>query len=522
MGPIHINSIARIYGEHGQEMVNLLFKNPAKTIPVILRRLRQKDLEWRTARQILMKRWKEQNEQNYYRSLDHRSSYWRQQDKKHTSTRALVHEIKDRAAHGGHEGKQLLHAKKEKAKEEHGSFYEVTNGNWVKKLRGRGLALHAIAAPTKTLFTPHLSFGYKSVSSFSRDAHRLLTFATEKGTLGPNDRERMHRMWRDFLNPFFNVPEGRVSLIGEDEDPPEDPIPPGVPVSTLYGEGTVVEYRPQDGFYKIQFAWGKGFLRPAAVLCSIMPVEESSVTSCYRRADTETLSERSQLMFGTQSLYLFLRLHHLLVERLAKARSYAEGRGGEVQVVTPGLALGTASPVEKRLLEDTRTEYGQERYDAYLSILYGLVDGHNASGENLRYEEKVRSLLGNDSCELYTMDKLINHTLKHLQAMSSDETFSQMVQVYRRHAKTGVFKPTAFRQEIATLSYDDVYAFQFCKVKDARRKHGYEAIIHMEYFGLLSEMEEIHMGYNGVMNDATMVDVDYDRDGGSSNKRQRR
>lgn len=40
-------------------MLELLRKNPAGAIPVILRRLKQKDLEWRKARQDLNKTWKE-------------------------------------------------------------------------------------------------------------------------------------------------------------------------------------------------------------------------------------------------------------------------------------------------------------------------------------------------------------------------------------------------------------------------------------------------------------------------------
>jgi len=509
LGTIHINSITRIYGENGQEMIKLIFKNPTKTIPVVLKRLKQKDTEWRTARQILVKRWKEQNEINYYKSLDHRSFYWRQQDKKNTSTRALILEIKDRAANGGREGKASVHAKKEKAKEEHGAFYEITNG---RKLRGRSLNLSAISAPTKTLFTPHVSVGYENVSWAIKDAYKLLVFATEKSTLSNIDKERMHRLWRDFLNPFFglNNQSMRTSVIGEDET--NDPIPPGVFVSTPYGNGTIIDYRCRDGLYLVSFSWGgRGFLSPSAVLCSIVPVEESSLTSQYRKNDNETLSDRSQLMFGTQSFYLFIRLHHLLVQRLWKAKQIADSWEGEVQVSRPDFALGSNNEIQNDL------RCGKARYDAYLSILHGLVDGHNAAGENTRYEEKVRSLMGNNAYELYTMDKLINHTLKHLQAISSDEAFGQLVQVYRRHKKTGLFKPTAFKHEVAALSFDDIYAFQFSKVKGSRKKHGFDAIMHIEYLEMLTENDENPIGL-----DVAMVDADYDIGFQNLNKRQRR
>lgn len=47
LSPIQLAAITRIYGEHGAEILELLRKNPCKTIPIILDRLRQKDIEWR-------------------------------------------------------------------------------------------------------------------------------------------------------------------------------------------------------------------------------------------------------------------------------------------------------------------------------------------------------------------------------------------------------------------------------------------------------------------------------------------
>lgn len=55
LSTIHLNAIARLYGDHGEEILELLRKNPIGTVPVILKRLRQKDLEWRRARSELNK-----------------------------------------------------------------------------------------------------------------------------------------------------------------------------------------------------------------------------------------------------------------------------------------------------------------------------------------------------------------------------------------------------------------------------------------------------------------------------------
>lgn len=47
LSPVQLAAITRIYGDHGAEILELLRKNPCKTVPVILARLRQKDVEWR-------------------------------------------------------------------------------------------------------------------------------------------------------------------------------------------------------------------------------------------------------------------------------------------------------------------------------------------------------------------------------------------------------------------------------------------------------------------------------------------
>jgi histone deacetylase complex regulatory component SIN3 len=39
-----------LYGDSGQEVVDVLRKNPASTLPIVLARLQQKDEEWRRVR----------------------------------------------------------------------------------------------------------------------------------------------------------------------------------------------------------------------------------------------------------------------------------------------------------------------------------------------------------------------------------------------------------------------------------------------------------------------------------------
>ena len=92
LGTVHLNAITRLYGDHATEILELLRKNPAGTITVVLKRLKQKDLEWRKARQELNKQWKEVVDKNYDKSFDHRSFYFRQQDKRVFTAKVLIND----------------------------------------------------------------------------------------------------------------------------------------------------------------------------------------------------------------------------------------------------------------------------------------------------------------------------------------------------------------------------------------------------------------------------------------------
>eukprot|EP00934_Nitzschia_sp_Nitz4_P003650 Nitzschia sp. Nitz4//scaffold6_size259037//239398//243609//NITZ4_001126-RA/size259037-processed-gene-0.97-mRNA-1//-1//CDS//3329557049//3640//frame0 len=534
---VHRNSITRIYGDAGQEMLDLMVKNPTVAIPLIVERLRQKDQEWRKVRPRLNRRWKELAEHNYYGSLDHRGLTWRTTDKRAISTRTLVAEIKDRAAHNGREGPAAFQARLDKAKEEHGGFFETTMG----KSLNRDLDLTKLPKPDRRLFTPHMSLMYENTSWVYRDAYRLISFALERGSTSPADKEKCHRLWFHFLGPWFNldidwmtkpavafqettapIRSGELSRtlravdeqMEEDDDESGDedgematrvvtedvhqtnhndkhdkpsymdhhPLPAGATVSTAYGDGRIIECRQSDDMYVVLLPFGKAYLRPSAVLCSIVPPESNPLTDQLRSDDRTKLDRRGDMLaIGTQSLYLFFRLHQILVRRLGIAKKLAYSVREDRTLV---------NMVEQMPGEDAAA-LGRRRYDAFISLIYSLLDGHTMTGNHSdggKYEERVRSLLGHGSYELATMDKLISHLLKNLQSISNDDTMWNMVQLYRRHLAAGSFKPEAFRLEAGRLADgEQMYAFQMCSVQ---KDGGDKSVLHIEYLGAITESGE--------------------------------
>ncbi|KAL4379199.1 hypothetical protein GQ457_02G011470 [Hibiscus cannabinus] len=92
---LNLRCIERLYGDHGLDVLEILRKTPALALPVILTRLKQKQEEWTKCRSDFNKVWAEIYSKNHYKSLDHRSFYFKQQDSKNLSAKSLVAEIKE-------------------------------------------------------------------------------------------------------------------------------------------------------------------------------------------------------------------------------------------------------------------------------------------------------------------------------------------------------------------------------------------------------------------------------------------
>ncbi|CAJ1938952.1 unnamed protein product [Cylindrotheca closterium] len=528
LGVIHRNSISRIYGDAGQEILELIEKNPTVTIPVVVQRLRQKDIEWRRVRDRMNRQWKELAEENYFKSLDHRSLTWRTTDKRVISTRTLVAEIKDRSLHKGKEGESSLQARMDKAKEEHGTFYQVT----MKHSLARDLDLTSLPKADRRLFTPHMSLMGTNDSSVHMDAYRIISFAVERGAINPTDKERIHRLWIEFLGPWFKLSTNQMlmpaaayqesskkdfakkmtKIVSEDGDTGDEesldgetnvrvvtedavmedqknasvfldhhPLPSGALVSTLFGEGQVIKFRRSDNTYIVRLPFGKAYLAPSGILCSILGPEKSAYTTQLREKDTsKLLRPDDQFAIGTQSLYLFFRLFQILVERLEIARelAYNAKRDQTLQ-----------SMVEKMEGHD-EAALGKKRYDAFLSLVFGLLDGNfgGTPATSGKYEDRIRMLLGHGGYAMATMDKLISHILKNMQSMVNDDAMWNLVQLYRRHLEGGDFKPEAFRQEAAFLSDGEVmFAFQKCPIP---KNGGKKCVLYIEHLGVISESDE--------------------------------
>lgn len=168
--PINLRCIERLYGDHGLDVMDVLRKNAILALPVILTRLKQKQEEWARCRADFNKVWAEIYSKNYHKSLDHRSFYFKQQDTKNLSTKALLAEVKE--------------ISEQKCKEDD--------------------VLLAVAAGNRRPIIPHMEFEYPDIE-LHEDLYQLVKYSCSEVCTG-EQLDKVMKIWTSFLEPVLGVP----------------------------------------------------------------------------------------------------------------------------------------------------------------------------------------------------------------------------------------------------------------------------------------------------------------------------
>ena len=95
---IYRRNLVRIYGDKAESIMEALRKSPAVAIPVVLKRLRQKDEEWRQTLREWNSVWRTVHLKNYYKALDHQGIDFKQNDRKNLSVKLCLTEAEAKGA----------------------------------------------------------------------------------------------------------------------------------------------------------------------------------------------------------------------------------------------------------------------------------------------------------------------------------------------------------------------------------------------------------------------------------------
>lgn len=180
LNSIQINAIGRIYGDNGDEVIEHLARNPLSVVPIVYKRLREKDQEWRKQKSELMTKWKATCEANYEGSMDVMCYFNRKEVERSFSADQLRDECKRARSYC--------------------SEPELRMGSSVS---------FGLSSPDRSavLYEPYAVVEMKPDTVGHLYAVKLLmSQIINRTTRSKSDREKIGRVWTEFLVPFFNYP----------------------------------------------------------------------------------------------------------------------------------------------------------------------------------------------------------------------------------------------------------------------------------------------------------------------------
>jgi paired amphipathic helix protein Sin3a len=187
---IYQRIIKKVYGrERGLEIIELLHENPAQVVPIVLKRLRQKDEEWKRAQREWNKIWREVDAKNYYKALDYLGINFKSTDRKQITSRALITEAET--------------LKREQAEQR-------LRSKSIPTMKPSGLSQHQFrfSLPDKALFS---------------DVSRLIfSYLERQSGISNNDCNKIREFATKFVAEFFDVEDASPDLnkkqVVEEED----------------------------------------------------------------------------------------------------------------------------------------------------------------------------------------------------------------------------------------------------------------------------------------------------------------
>ena len=448
LSAVHLRAIERIYGvDHGVAIRDLVQRAPGVAVPVVVHRLAQKDAEWRRVREHMKAVWADVYEKNYSKSLDHRSFYFKQADKKALAAKGMVTEMKE------------LSDKRKQAEE------VPLGGGGAPGARTRGPS-------------PDISFVYAD-KRVHDDVFAVLKFSAGE-MMSDEQADKVLALWRNVVEPFFGLQRtgtehllddvaeriaGEVSLAQRDEEE-EGAADAGAgaaaaPAAAGSGEhhktGLAAavaaggaddddggEDGGEDGAGDAKAGGGAAGNGPrgggSAEAVDIsggegdddvagQPGRDAEFGGCkplscvhdWDRAAQGSLARGAgagaggKTLYGHEAFFILFRLHRHLYERLAAARTAAAAahEAGWAPTMEGGGGGAAGGPRD-----------GASHHAQFLRLLFQLLCGSLDQG---KYEDDCRAVLGANSFVLFTLDKLVYKLVKQLQALLTDDTAAKLL-----------------------------------------------------------------------------------------------
>ncbi len=210
--------------------------------------------------------------------------------------------------------------------------------------------------PELALFQPYISVlvSKRMPHEHAKDLMNAFFSRDEKYS---SDLKLFGKVWTEFISSWFGL-QLQDSPAENISDASNVTFTPGQRVRTTVGDGQILSVADRPSFrYLVKFSFGIGYVVPSAVDHLLSASDADMDISADDAADANHLmSDDIQVLFGTEKIYLFMRLYVLLVTMLYQAakvtmlhqvKDIADGKGAGAD--KPGSFTGVLSSLKELL-----------------------------------------------------------------------------------------------------------------------------------------------------------------------------
>lgn len=407
--------LKKIYGDQRyQEVVDALRETPSIAVPVVLRRLRQKDEEWKRGLREWNKVWRNIEENVYYKSLDHQGLIFKEDDKIYLDSRSIISEIID------------LKTAREN------STLSVTSAN------------------TERLLVAKIDDEF-----VLKDIFNLLSvFIQHKNDYNDKKRTKLTALLKNLMILIFSLPNNFFEKSQDSKN-----------IFSFKSVEEILKHTEKVSLKSLLENAQKTNLSIESTQQLIKSIPLEGKVWLQNLASDENLSNACPYitvdpLFANATIYIFVRLITVFYQRLSKVKNFETivskeiGSGIKIQ---HGFDFGF---IDDRLDSLNLKFTGDNVYGQLLKYIQKLFEGIFSTEI---YEEIVRQSYKNRAVELYTIENLVTLLVVYLEEISINPKAAGLIllnEQYREQGKPTVKSAIAYRTKALSLTDPVTTLFQ--------------------------------------------------------------
>jgi paired amphipathic helix protein Sin3a len=454
--PARLSAINLYYNDRADEVIEYLHMKPVKTVETILPKLKQRLETYKKQYQESSKHWNDICTKNFSKSLDHRSFYFKQNEKRHIHSKFFIQDIKIRSTERQKQSLNII-----KGGCALSPFYisfsalqqpldefiipsdEIANlkEDEARKLSDK-LPHYQLLFNDEECFALAISLVLHSISSIAnrqQEKDKMMSFLNsvflhffefaidlEADTLRPTQMddddihymitdefkkariEKPHLSYEQILATYKKSKEPATEQNANKTQAEPEKVPIRVPKSVTRrreeANKLITESKMEDD-----------------------PKQMKIEKQCMGTMESSLLPVKTpdkKLFYGSQHTYSFLRFFHVLYERLIKVRKLLKD-----VFLTDALRICP----NVKLTDEQQAALIQESFTGiFISIFCSLMKGKL---EATKYEDFCKNYMGQKAYLVFTLDKLVNAITKVLQQhLISDDLSHTILDLFIQHS----------------------------------------------------------------------------------------